>query len=637
MLLIGQIIAADSPVRPPTAQTALKTLKKAHPRLILTDKRLAELKELMKRDRLLKKCYKDVIKQADEYCTKKPLAHNIPDGVRLLSVSRECVSRIYALGLAWRLTDDEKYAVKARKNLLAVCAFKDWNPKHFLDNAEMSHAVAVGYDWLYHYLDDESREKIRGGLIKNGLEPGLWLYHYLDAESREDIRSGLIADGLKPGLTRRYEGMGTRHIALHFNWNLVCNGGMMIGALAIAETDPKYAMRIIPKAVGFLPNALSTYAPDGAWPEGPGYWWYATTYAAYGLAALDTALGTDFGLSKIKGLSQAGLPPIYTTGPTGLYLNFADVGSNKRRKNLPCIFWLARKFNKPMLAEAEREMLTKRGAVPQDFIWYVPSAKAPKPSLDKYFRGPVEVAVFRSAWNDPNALFVGVKAGFNQVNHGHLDLGGFEIDALGVRWARDLGAEDYNLPGYWNMGPKAKRWTYYRLSSVSHNVPVLGGKNQDVHAETKITKFKTAPSKGFAVLDLTSAYKGFATKVTRGVAIVGNRKAVLVQDEFEIARSCEVAWGMTTDAKIAADKKGGAVLTIGDKKMTAQILSPAGAVFTVESAQQKPPLKSNKGVKRLMVRLKDQKGPVRITVFLAPVRPDGKPARPPVIKPLKQW
>ena len=75
-------------------------------------------------------------------------------GPRLLSVSRDCLGRIYALALAYRWTGDEKYAAKAKENLLQVCAFQDWNPSHFLDTAEMSHAVGVGYDWLYGYLDE---------------------------------------------------------------------------------------------------------------------------------------------------------------------------------------------------------------------------------------------------------------------------------------------------------------------------------------------------------------------------------------------------------------------------------------------------------------------------------------------------
>ena len=39
--------------------------------------------------------------------------------------------------------------------------------------------------------------------------------------------------------------------------------------------------------------------------------------------------------------------------------------------------------------------------------------------------------LFRSSWGDPNAIFVGIKAGYNQAHHGHLDLGNFEMDALG--------------------------------------------------------------------------------------------------------------------------------------------------------------------------------------------------------------
>ena len=41
--------------------------------------------------------------------------------------------------------------------------------------------------------------------------------------------------------------------------------------------------------------AMKTFGPDGGWPEGPGYWNYATAYNIFYLAALETALGTDFG------------------------------------------------------------------------------------------------------------------------------------------------------------------------------------------------------------------------------------------------------------------------------------------------------------------------------------------------------
>jgi len=481
----------------------LSTLDRSHPRLMLKDEDLSRLKQQYENDQVLQKCVMDVLAEAD-VCCDKPMLEYQKIGPRLLHVSRSCLNRIYALGLAYRWTGDQKYAKKAVENLLTVCEFTDWNPSHFLDTAEMSHAVGIGYDWLFDYLGESQRKQIRTALIKLGLEPGLQAY-----ENSWWAKS-------------------------EHNWNQVCNGGLIVGALAIAESEPQYAQRLISAAIKSLPLALKSYSTDGAWPEGPGYWSYATHYTAYGLAALESALGTDFGLLKIEGLDKAGNFPIYTTGPTGLYLNFADSGEKATRRPMPCMFWLARTFDNPLFAEAEHAEIAKRPASPEHVIWYVPrpeesSAKA----LDWYFHGPVEVATFRSAWDDPNALFVGVKAGYNQVNHGHLDLGNFELDALGVRWARDLGSDNYNLSGCWDMKRNGKRWTYYRLNSKSHNVPLLAGKGQDPLAMSKLIKFQSKKSSAFVLIDLTSAYSDFARKVTRGIAMTLDRDAVLVQDELE--------------------------------------------------------------------------------------------------------
>jgi hypothetical protein len=556
---------------------------------MLKDKDLEHLKELHEKDEVLKKCVMDVLDDANN-CAGKPMLTYRKIGPRLLHISRECLHRIYALGLAYRWTGDEKYAGKAIENMLTVCGFEDWNPSHFLDTAEMSHAVGIGYDWLYSYMDAGTREKIKAGLIRNGLEPGLEAY--------------------KNAWWARSE----------FNWNQVCNGGLIIGALAIAETDPQYAGQMVPAAVQSLPIALASYGPDGAWGEGPGYWSYATHYTAYGLAALQSALDSDFGLLQIKGLAEAGDFPIYTAGPTGLYLNLADVGEKSSRRTLPCLFWLARAFNKPFYAHDERTLLAKYRAGPQHIVWYMPEPgdKLPARDLDRYFRGSVEVAVFRSAWDDPQALWAGIKAGYNQVNHGHLDLGNFELDALGVRWVRDLGADDYNLPGYWDSKRGGMRWSYYRLNSKSHSVPLLAGEDQDPMAKSKFIKFESKRSSAFALIDLTSAYEKFAKKVIRGLAVVENRKAVLVQDEFEIEKPCELVWAMTTDAEISLEKEWIARLTIDGKELVARVMSPYHAPFTVEPAEQKPPQKTNKGVKRLLLRLPNAEGNVRVAVLLSP-------------------
>ena len=585
----------------------LETLDKSHPRLMLKDEDLEKLKEQYATDKTLQKCMEDSLREADSCAGKSMLTYR-KVGPRLLSVSRECLRRIYALSLAYRWTGKEKYAKKTVENMLTVCAFKDWNPSHFLDVAEMSHAVGLGYDWLYDYMDADAREKIKAGLIKNGMEPGLAAYK-----------------------------KGWWHKSEH-NWNQVCNGGLIVGALAIAESNPQYAEQIIPSAVQSLPLAIKSYGPDGAWGEGPGYWGYATRYTAYGLCALQTALGKDFGLSQIDGLAEAGNFPVYTAGSTGYYLNLADVGEKSSRRPMPCMFWLARTFDNPLFAESEHAEIAEHNASPQHVVWYTPkpNEKLPARELHRYFRGPVEVAVFRSAWNDPDALWVGVKGGYNQVNHGHLDLGNFELDALGVRWVRDLGADNYNLPGYWDKNRGGRRWNYYRLNSKSHSVPLLGGENQDPLAISKITRFESTKSSGFAIIDLSSAYEKYAAKVTRGVAMLPGREAVLVQDEFEIEKPCELVWAMTTDAKITLDREWIARLQLNGRELVARVLSPYHAPLTIESAEQQPPQRTNRGVQRLLLRLPNAEGNVRVAILLSPVWKKGYMSSV-QFKPLSEW
>ncbi|UCG57244.1 MAG: heparinase II/III family protein [Phycisphaerales bacterium] len=599
LIAAGQAVAESSDV--------LSTLDRNHPRLMLKDKGLDDLKQHYQNDKVLQKCVEDVLKKAEAAFGKPRLTHR-KIGPRLLHVSRDCLDRIYDLGIAYRWTGDEKYAAKAAENLLTVCAFEDWNPSHFLDTAEMSHAVGLGYDWLYSYLDAGDREKIKAGLIKNGLEPGLKAY----------------ATAWWPKSSH--------------NWNQVCNGGLLVGALAIAESDPQYAERIVAGALESLPRALETYKPDGAWGEGPGYWRYATRYTAYGLTALQTALGKHFGLIENEGLAKAGNFPVYTAGPTGMYLNLADSGERASRRPMPCMFWLARTYHNGLYAESEHAALAEATASPHHLIWYAPEpGEGLWKALDWCFRGPVEVAVFRSAWDDPDALFVGVKAGYNQVNHGHLDLGNFELDALGVRWARDLGADNYNMPGYWGSGRGGKRWTYYRLNGKSHNIPLLGGEDQDPMATAKFLNYSTQKNSSFVLVDLSGAYEKFSKKSTRGVAMVQNRRAVLIQDEFEIGRPCEIAWGMTTDADIDTGQGGKATLTLKGRKLIARVLSPAGANFTVESAEQKPPERTNSGVRRLMLKLPDSQGSARVAVLLSPVWEDGKFVKTTKLRSLAQW
>lgn len=90
----------------------------------------------------------------------------------LLSQARSVLDRTYSLGLLWRLSGNVTYAKRAIVEMLHVCGPSciDWNPPHFLDTAEMMHAVGVGYDWLQDVpadiFPDSARVAIENGIAE---------------------------------------------------------------------------------------------------------------------------------------------------------------------------------------------------------------------------------------------------------------------------------------------------------------------------------------------------------------------------------------------------------------------------------------------------------------------------------------
>jgi hypothetical protein len=559
----------------------------------------------MASDPQLEKWHAALHKKGQALLSEEPSKYEIPDGLRLLATSRRVLDRVYLLALMYRLEGDASYLERAWKELEAAANFPDWNPRHFLDTAEMTHAFAIAYDWLYDGWSAEQREKLRKAIVEKGFTPALKTYRAQNGWAK------------------------ARH-----NWNQVCNGGLGMGALALADIEPQLCGEILHDAIESLPLAMAEFTPDGAWAEGPGYWNYATYYNVVFLAALQTALGTDFDLSQTPGFADTGLFPLYLTGPLGRTFNYADGGDRGIRAAQ--MFWLASRFHQSVYAWYQRQHASP---APLDLLWYQPDAAGPKTTglpLDKYFRN-AEVACLRSDWENPKALFVGFKAGDNKANHSHLDLGDFVLDALGARWVVDLGADDYNLPEYFGK----KRWDYYRLRAEGQNTLVLNpgaGPDQDPAAATRIIRFQSKPERAFALADLTAAYKKHAQKVWRGIALL-ERQTVLVQDEVQAKDPAELWWFMHTPAAIKIEDDGtSALLSQVGVEMRAHILSPPGAHFQIMDAAPLPSSPHpenqarNEGAKKLAVKIVGVTD-TRLAIVFTPAA--GREFPP--LKPLKDW
>ena len=237
-----------------------------HPRILLLAGEEQQIKSNIAADPTWAKIHQSIIEECN-HIISLPVSERIVEGRRLLGVSREVLRRVFYLSYSYRMTGHEKYAGRAEKEMLAVSAFSDWNPSHFLDVAEMTMALAIGYDWLYDQLSPASRENIKTAILRNGIDPSL---------------NRSIA----------------RFLTASHNWNQVCNAGMTFGALAVFEDMPELSKMIIDRAVETIQLPMKTYAPDGAYPEGYNYWDYGTSFNVMLISAIEKIWQTDFALSQ---------------------------------------------------------------------------------------------------------------------------------------------------------------------------------------------------------------------------------------------------------------------------------------------------------------------------------------------------
>ena len=581
----------------------LAKLRAGHPRLIVLDSELERVNKLTTTDPNATRYLANLVAAGEKLLADPKTVEYKLIGPRLLNQSRACLSRVYTLAALWRLEGDKKWVERAKKELFAAAAFPDWNPSHFLDVAEMTHAFAIGYDWLFHALTAEEKMLLKTAIVEKGLRRGEEAYQ-----------------GTKP-----WKWWTTAH----HNWNQVCNGGLSLGALAIADEEPQLSSFILNNALKSLPTAMASFGPDGGWNEGPGYWDYTVRYTVPLIAGLESALGSDFGIATAHGFERTGTFRLYFVGPTGKVFNYADGGDNSGAA--PELRWLARRFKQP-LYDWEANRGAGRFGGTMDLLWYAAPTSNPKKAkapLDNIFRG-IDAVFLRSDWGDKDALWVGFKGGDNTANHAHLDLGTFVFDALGERWMMELGPDNYNLPAYFGD----KRWTYYRLRTEGQNTLTLDNENQGIKAKAPLLAFSP---QGYTVANLTAGYPK-ASKLWRGVALVENRMALLIQDELTARQPVEVGWRVHTLAQVSVSGRE-ATLTLNGKTCTARILEPAGAVFVaedvviapVEGSKEQP--KPTHGERRLMVRLPGKVTEARIAVLLTP----GDGPKTTALTPLSEW
>ncbi len=580
----------------PSALVAAWSQLRPHPRLLASE---AQLRAAWLQTDTVSRQLRDLIRQQADSATTAPALDYVNRGSFLVGDMRVVQGRIIALAFMVRATGEQRYLTAARRELMALAALPTWGPEHFLGVGEGALAAAIGLDWLHDRLSISERQALTQAIANKALRPSL------------QAPEGSWIDA-------------------HHNWNPVCNAGLVAGALAVAEIEPALAQQVVARAVRYLPKATEAYEPDGAFPEGPSYWSYGTIFHIILTEALQSALGTAFGLDRRTGFLRSADAIRQLVGPSGEDFNFSDY--HRREPSEPALMWFARQGQRRSAANPEIAHLAQHHAAWRQaadnvaaqgaairplsrhlalgLLWWHPASPDDQKPLPLLWvaGGPGPVAVLRSAWNDPRALFVAVKGGTPTTSHGHMDIGGFVFEADGVRWAVDLAAESYPKMraaklDLWNYSQDSSRWTTFRVGPEGHNILRFNGALQQVdgRASVRDASVQGVPA---VVVDLSPSYTGQVARVQRRLSLSPDRVLGLRDDWQAGDADVAVAWQWLTQAAVTVQGRR-ILLRQAGQTLTLEVEASAPIHIDVQdvSVARAPQDSDNPGLQRIVVRL----------------------------------
>ncbi len=390
------------------------------------------------------------------------------------------------LAFAYLITGRREFADAARRLARVTVDLPDWlmaserNPARSV-RAGLATGAALAelslvYDWAYDALSPAERLAIEEACFKKGIEPALMdiregVYPHLTDEERESLKCGPVTTGLMSSLidvpdtvpnSSRYttNGMG------------VLNGPLAMAALVFE--DGRDTREALAAAVMQLRRTLSSFCPEGGYPESPLYWNYYLRHVLLGLVPL----------KRLKGLDALQLPFIIGTGNYIQHhilpgfrecANTADgFASTHLWPAIPFLATYCQRTDWQWLARSLLQVEWGEDGENLEYslfylIFYDPELPALRPSRNEtvgLFSGIQHLAM-RSDW-DSEAIHALWLNGPANTHHNHQHLNSLTVSAYGRRLLVELGKYDYSN----SQDPRRK--------ALCHNTLLAGSDEQAI-------------------------------------------------------------------------------------------------------------------------------------------------------------
>lgn len=493
--------------------------------LLHTDANVSRLKEQIKNNPEVKKAWENQLQKAED----------------ILKKEQSGTSDLQELGLAYRMTNDKRFAERIKKTLLNNITQKSWEGKELLQRtpawkgglgtAHNSFYMAIGFDCAYNYLTPTERKQIAEGIVRLGIKPAM--EDWLNPESN----------------IHTFDTMG-------HNWWSACVDMAGFAALAVKNEiseAQKWAIDISETAtewVNFSGNVMDnkpmTFGRDGGFYE-------SINYAGFGFSqyllfryAFQNVL-PNVKLPEVPAMEKMAdffIQTTYYTTDVPLSVNFGDTSLKKNGNSCVLLLWnlgvhkdrYAWYLQKTM-SGTDKEALqldTPQGLILYPDLSNKKEIKAPDLQPSKLF-SDLGWATLRNSWKD-NATMLGIKSG-TTWNHAHADAGSFILFHNGKNLLIDSGNSSYGRPEYVD----------YYCQSEAHNVVLFNGKAQSrkdpyfgVKNEGHLYNLLETDKMKYIYADATGPTSQWFSRNYRHFLWVGD--VILVMDDLETFEPGKFEW-----------------------------------------------------------------------------------------------
>ena len=502
------------------------------------------------------------------------------------------------------------------------------NKDRFIPQIEVyADSIMAMKSWMHPNHDDNENSVLEGkrvsidlGARKFGLVLALadaLLKDKLSAELRQKINTHLqwrITDSYLSSCQKEADKSNT-WIRSTSNWNSVCTSGTIFSTIVQSENREE-RIAAIGCALNSMVYYLSGFGDDGYCSEGTGYWNYGFGHYLYLAEILDDYTGGKIDLFKFNDpekLENVANFPHNFQMHEGMYAPFSDGVTRLKPGSDNFAYVMATKHYG---AKKSTQFIPDEG-VQTLIIWNdgtdYTAANDTKTLPEHTYFDDLGIVISRGQQQVP--LSIAMKAGHNEENHNHMDVGSYVLIFGEDYITGDIGAPSYTAGAFSKNNPARSSWGH-PVPRINNTLQSFG---KEFHGEILKTSFNQDADS--LMMDIKPAYEIPALKKLHRT-MVNNKTGlgdITITDTFEASEPATFGTAIMVNVDYKVVDNNTLIINSENQKVKVKISAEGGNIKIKDEVVPVKHLRSGKTSYRIGVDFTEKISEGSISVRYLPV------------------